>query len=77
MYITKSPVSVIFAMVGLSLLSVGVEASGGWRRSKSGVALDKDEGIVKAQFSCAVREHRAFCQRSLRTKALVDSRCIT
>ena len=30
---------------------------------KTWVPLDKDEGFVKAQLSCAVREHRLSFQR--------------
>jgi hypothetical protein len=48
MYITKPPVSVIFAMVGLSLLSVGAEASA--KPSVAELAAITERGRILAQY---------------------------
>ena len=45
--------------------------------TNSRVPLDKREGVVKAQISWAVPEHRWVHQRRLRTKTLEISRRIT
>jgi len=42
----------------------GIKPFGGWLTlSTIWVPLDKDEGFVKAQISCALREHRLSFQR--------------
>jgi len=41
------------------------------------VPLDKNEVFVKAQFICAVREHRDVRPRGWGPGLRVDSRCIT